>query len=172
MGFYEDMESKFYRDREKLKERLNELSPDKVIVFTNGCFDLLHVGHIALLCRARGLGDVLVVGVNSDESARRLGKGKNRPVNTVRDRCLVLAALSCVDFVTSFPEDTPVETLELLRPHIHTKGGDYRVEDMPEKAAVDSYGGKIVILPFISGYSTTGILEKGAGIFEKGSRYE
>ena len=161
-SFFHSIRERYYPEREKLKERLDELAPKKRIVFTNGCFDLLHVGHVSYLSRARDLGDVLVVGVNSDESVRSLNKGPNRPVNAAEDRCLVLAGLACVDYVTIFSESTPIETLKLLRPHIHVKGGDYKAEDLPERAVIESYGGKIVIIPFVPGYSTTSILAGNA----------
>lgn len=148
--------SRIFEDRAILARKL---AGRPGIVFTNGCFDILHKGHIHTLCRARELGDLLVVGLNSDESVRRL-KGPSRPVNSQADRAFVLAALSCVDYVTYFSEDTPVETILELSPAVHVKGGDYRAEDLPEKTAVESRGGKIVVLPFEKGYSTTQILER------------
>jgi 3-deoxy-manno-octulosonate cytidylyltransferase (CMP-KDO synthetase) len=129
------------------------------IVFTNGCYDVLHVGHVQLLQKARSYGDVLIVGINSDDSVRRL-KGPSRPVNPQEARSTVLAALSCVDAVIVFDEDTPVETIEVLRPDIHVKGGDYRPDDLPEAATVRSYGGEIRIVPLVAGFSTTTTLKK------------
>lgn len=152
--------AKIRENRAQLKEDLAALDPNSTVVFTNGCFDILHVGHVDYLERARALGHVLVVAVNSDESVRRLGKGPDRPVNAAPDRCRVLAALECVDHVTVFGEDTPQETLALLQPHIHCKGGDYRAEELPEYETVSQYGGRVVILPFVPGYSTTSILHK------------
>ena len=153
-------EGKVYRSVEQITEVLAPSRPGLRIVFTNGCFDILHVGHVSYLERARDLADILVVGVNSDESARRLSKGPDRPVNQEGDRCRVLAALECVDYVTAFTHDTPRETLAVLRPDIHCKGGDYRPENLPEGDVVASYGGRIVILPFVQGYSTTAILKR------------
>jgi rfaE bifunctional protein nucleotidyltransferase chain/domain len=129
------------------------------VVFTNGCFDLLHVGHVRCLQAARGLGDALVVGVNSDASVRRL-KGETRPLVPEGERAEVLAALACVDYVTIFDESTPVRLLEHLRPEVHVKGGDYREEELPEASLVRSWGGRVVILPFTPGYSTTGLIRK------------
>lgn len=131
----------------------------KIVVFTNGCFDILHVGHVRYLEAAKALGDYLVVGVNTDESVKRL-KGDERPLNPESDRAEVLAALESVDFVTLFPEDTPVETIALLHPDIHVKGGDYEEEDLPEATVVRSYGGEVVIIPLVEGRSTTRVVER------------
>lgn len=133
--------------------------PEKKVVFTNGCFDILHPGHLQILYQASRLGDVLVVGINSDESVKRL-KGETRPVNSVADRMLMLANLSYVAFVSEFVEDTPEEIIRELRPEVHVKGGDYREEDLPEAEIVRSYGGEVVILPYRQGYSTTKLIEK------------
>jgi rfaE bifunctional protein nucleotidyltransferase chain/domain len=131
----------------------------ETVVFTNGCFDILHVGHVQTLSRARAEGTRLLVGVNSDESVRRL-KGPTRPLNNELDRAVLLAALACVDAVTIFPEDTPVELLAALRPDVHVKGGDYREEDLPEAATIKQHGGRIVIIDLVPGRSTTAILEQ------------
>lgn len=130
------------------------------LVFTNGVFDILHAGHVTYLEQARSLGDMLIVALNSDESARALGKGPNRPVNTLEDRATVIAALRSVDAVVSFDEGTPVRVIGALRPEIHVKGGDYKVEDLPEAEVVRSYGGEVVVLPFLPGRSTTSLIEK------------
>ena len=159
MNYFESLISKIYPDRNLLKEELDAFRKGKTIVFTNGCFDLIHPGHVTYLNRARDLGDALIVAVNSDDSVSKL-KGPTRPINTVRDRSLVLAGLAAVDFVTVFSEDTPEETLGLLQPDIHSKGGDYQPEELPEKAVIDGYGGRIVIIPFLEGYSTTSILRR------------
>ena len=130
------------------------------VVFTNGVFDILHAGHVMCLSQARALGDFLVVGVNSDESARRLGKGTNRPINTLADRAIVLAGLRAVDYVVAFDEDTPEQTIGALQPAIHVKGGDYDAETLPETTLVRLYGGQVVIIPLLQGRSTTSILKK------------
>lgn len=130
------------------------------VVFTNGCFDILHRGHAEYLHRARSLGDVLVVGLNSDESVRRL-KGPSRPVNPQEDRAYVLAALDAVDVVTVFDEDTPRELISALLPDVLVKGGDYRLEDIVGADEVTEAGGEVVVAPLVPGRSTTSILQRG-----------
>jgi glycerol-3-phosphate cytidylyltransferase len=129
------------------------------LVFTNGCFDLLHPGHISYLMKARELGNFLWIGLNTDESVRKL-KGQNRPVNSELTRSILLASLFFVDAVTIFDEDTPIHLLEEIHPDIHIKGGDYNKEDLPEYNTVIEYGGRVEILPFIEGESTTGLIKK------------
>lgn len=129
------------------------------IVFTNGCFDVLHAGHVRYLKQARRLGGVLVVGLNSDASVRRL-KGTGRPVNSLADRREVLSALSSVDFVQPFSEDTPAELIRRVRPDVLVKGGDWAVHKIVGHDFVASYGGKTRVLPFVRGRSTTQTLEK------------
>lgn len=151
-------------DRATLTDTVEEAkSQGQSVVFTNGCFDILHVGHIRYLQDARAKGDVLVVGVNSDDSVRRL-KGPQRPVVADTDRAEILAALECVDYVTVFSEDTPVELILEVKPNIHVKGGDYKPEDLPEGDAVRSVGGRVEIVPFTStateGRSTTNLIGK------------
>ena len=131
----------------------------RTVVFTNGCFDILHRGHITYLNRAKALGDVLVVGVNSDESVRRL-KGDERPINPVGDRVEVLAALSCVDRLVVFDEETPIDLIRALRPDVYVKGGDYTRETLPEAPVVESLGGKVRILPYVEDVSTTGVIAR------------
>ena len=128
----------------------------KTVVFTNGVYDLLHAGHVQLLERAKGLGDVLVVGLNADASARRLGKGPERPLNRFEDRAAVLGALSCVDAVIGFPEDTPEELLSRLKPDVLVKGGDYK----KDQVAGRRHAGRVVIVPLKKGYSTTALVKK------------
>ncbi len=129
-------------------------------MFTNGVFDLLHVGHVDYLERARRLGNRLVVAVNSDASARRLGKGKDRPINREFDRAAMLAALRTVDAVCLFDEDTPAALVAELLPDILVKGGDYRIEDVAGRAEVEAFGGRVEVLPFVEGYSTTSLLHR------------
>lgn len=131
----------------------------KKVVFTNGCFDILHVGHISYLENAKKQGDILIVGVNSDASTKRL-KGVTRPINSENDRATMLSALKSVDYTVIFEEDTPEDLIAYLRPSIHVKGGDYKKEDLPETKIVEAYGGKVVILNFIEGKSTTNIIKK------------
>ncbi|AEE68726.1 cytidylyltransferase [Bordetella pertussis] len=130
------------------------------LVFTNGVFDILHRGHVTYLDQAAQLGATLVVAVNTDESVRRLGKGSDRPLNQVQDRAALLAALGCVDAVTSFHEDTPQELIGELRPDLIVKGGDYDMDTLPETALVKSWGGRAVAIPFDFERSTTALLGK------------
>jgi len=146
-------------DRDSLALTLRKTRDNQKIVFTNGCFDILHVGHVDLLEKARALGDFLVVGLNSDASVKR-SKGDARPIHDQNARAKVLAALQCVDAVTIFEEDTPVETIQLLKPDIHVKGGDYWPDELPEAQTVRENGGEIVIIPLVEGFSTTLALQK------------
>ncbi len=130
------------------------------VVFTNGVFDLLHRGHVSYLERARALGDALVVGVNTDASARRLGKAPDRPLNGQADRAYVLAALECVDAVCLFGEDTPQAIVAELLPDVLCKGGDYQLENVVGRVEVEAAGGSVVLIPFVTGYSTTSLVEK------------
>jgi rfaE bifunctional protein nucleotidyltransferase chain/domain len=130
------------------------------VVFTNGVFDVLHRGHVAYLARARAEGDVLVVGVNTDASARRLGKGLGRPLNAERDRAYVLAGLASVDAVVLFDENTPYELIAALQPDVLAKGADYAPEAIVGAELVTARGGRVVRVPLEEGYSTTGLLTK------------
>ncbi len=130
------------------------------VVFTNGCYDVLHPGHVALLEDAKKLGEVLVLALNSDASVRRLGKGKDRPINSLSVRAFMAAHLQSVDYVTSFDEDTPLEIIQLLKPNILVKGGDWSVENIVGADFVQSNGGLVYSLPLLKGYSTTGLLER------------
>lgn len=134
----------------------------KKVVFTNGCFDILHVGHISYLENAKRQGDILIVGVNSDASTKRL-KGPTRPINSQNDRACMLSALKSVDYTVIFDEDTPEDLIAYLKPSIHVKGGDYKKEDLPETKIVEAYGGKVIILNFVEGKSTTNIVNKIMG---------
>ena len=131
----------------------------KTIVFTNGVFDLLHLGHIRYLRQAHELGDVLIVAVNADSSVRRLGKGPERPVTPEAERAEIVAALSCVDAVLIFKEDTPAETIEALLPDILVKGSDWQGRENPGQKFIEARGGRMAFIPLESGYSTTSILE-------------
>ena len=131
----------------------------KMVVFTNGCFDILHAGHVRYLTEAKKLGDVLVVGLNSDESVRKL-KGAGRPVNPEEDRAEVLAGLRAVDHVVVFAEDTAEEMVRQLQPDVYVKGGDYSLERLPESAIVASYGGRTVLVPMVEGRSTSNVIRK------------
>ncbi len=130
------------------------------VVFTNGVFDILHRGHVTYLAQARAMGASLVVGLNSDVSARGLGKGPDRPLNTELDRACVLAALESVSLVVIFAEPTPVELLRRVRPQWYVKGGDYDIETLAETALVRSWGGQARALPFVDGHSTTALVAR------------
>ncbi|QBD78337.1 D-glycero-beta-D-manno-heptose 1-phosphate adenylyltransferase [Ktedonosporobacter rubrisoli] len=154
----------YIRDMHAAVDRLAQLLEaerllGRKIVFTNGVFDILHAGHIQLLRQAKELGDVLVVGMNSDNSVRRL-KGNGRPINSERDRMALVNALDVVDHVVLFDEDTPCELIRKLRPHIHVKGGDYAQETLPEAEVVREVGGSIIILPLVGTMSTSNMIER------------
>ena len=140
-------------------EFLRSKNKDIKIVATNGCFDILHIGHIRSLQKAKTLGDILVIGINSDSSVKKL-KGKNRPINPENERAEILAALSCVDIVTIFNEDTGEKFLEQLKPDIYVKGSEYELDKLPEAYLVKKLGGKTIQIPMIPGASTTNIIEK------------
>jgi D-beta-D-heptose 7-phosphate kinase/D-beta-D-heptose 1-phosphate adenosyltransferase len=147
-------------DLETLVERVESYRRQgRRVVFTNGCFDILHRGHVTLLEQAKALGDVLVVAVNADASIRRL-KGSARPINTLEDRLQVLAALGCVDHVLGFEEDTCAALVRALKPHVFVKGGDYTIDTLPEAADVRAVGGVVHVLPYLTDRSTTGVIER------------
>jgi len=148
-------------DRASLATRLDALA--RPVVFTNGVFDLLHRGHVTYLAQARSLGASLVIGLNSDASARGLGKGPERPLNSEVDRAAVLAALESVSLVTLFDEPTPLALLELVRPDVYVKGGDYDIERLAETALVARWGARSLAIPFVEGYSTTSLVKRIRG---------
>ena len=145
-------------ERSEILRRIAQLP--RPLVFTNGVFDVLHRGHVQYLGQARLLGASLLVAVNSDASARTLGKGSDRPLNNQIDRATVLAALACTSLVTWFDEDTPLALITEIRPDILVKGGDYDMSQLPESAVVASWGGQALALPFVQGYSTTALVQK------------
>jgi rfaE bifunctional protein nucleotidyltransferase chain/domain len=146
-------------DRELLKSIVEELKNQNLkIVFTNGCFDIIHRGHIEYLNKAKKLGDVLIIGINSDSSIKKI-KGDKRPIIPLYSRAYVLDNIKAVDFVVPFDEETPIELIKIIKPDVHVKGGDYKEEDLPEAEIVKSYGGEIKIIPLIEGFSTTKIIE-------------
>lgn len=148
---------------ELLKKQSQWRVLDKKVAFTNGCFDIIHTGHIASLTEAANQADYLIVGLNSDASVKRL-KGPTRPINTQKGRETVLAALSMVDAVVVFEEDTPLELIKKLLPDVLVKGGDYTVEQIAGAKEVIANGGKVIINPIVEGYSTTHIIERSKGI--------
>ena len=147
--------------RSELAARVGALP--RPMVFTNGVFDILHRGHVSYLAQARTLGANLLIGLNSDASARLLGKGPDRPLNSELDRACVLAALESVSLVTLFDEPTPVELLKLVRPQLYVKGGDYDIETLEETQWVRRWGGDARALPFVDGYSTTALVRRIRG---------
>ena len=145
-------------DRAHLAQRVERLP--RPLVFTNGVFDVLHRGHVLYLAQARALGASLLVALNTDGSARRLGKGPDRPLNNENDRAIVMAALTSSSLVTWFDEDTPLQLIAQIKPDILVKGGDYDMAKLAETHVVESYGGRALALPFVDGYSTTTLVEK------------
>ena len=151
----------------KLKRTVEDLKKqNKKVVTTNGVFDILHIGHIRYLQKAKKLGDVLIVAINSDESVKKI-KDPKRPLNNENDRAEALAALQCVDYVTIFDEQDPVKFLEKIKPDIHVKGGDYNINQIIEKGVVEENNGKIVLIPEIRGYSTTELINKILEAYKK-----
>lgn len=152
------------RDMQKKVKQLQENG--KKVVFTNGVFDILHVGHLTYLEEARELGDVLIVGVNSDRSVKT-NKGDKRPINPEKNRAEMLLGLKFVDFTVIFDEKTPENLLDLLKPDIHVKGGDYKKEDLPETEIVEKNGGEVKILSFVDNISTTEIINKIIDVYSE-----
>jgi len=150
-----------------LVKKINSLKRSgKKIVFTNGCFDILHPGHVKYLAMAKGYGDKLVVGLNSDRSVRRI-KGEKRPIFGQKERSFVLASLESVDFVTVFDEDTPEDLIKKVRPDILVKGGDWDIGSIVGADYVKSYRGKVFSFPYFKGYSTSSLIKKIAELYEK-----
>ncbi|MFA4967275.1 MAG: D-glycero-beta-D-manno-heptose 1-phosphate adenylyltransferase, partial [Candidatus Margulisiibacteriota bacterium] len=155
--------AKKIKARKDLAPVINRLKNENAkIVFTNGCFDILHLGHVRYLKEAKKLGDVLIVGLNSDSSVRKL-KGPDRPYISELERAEILASLECVDYVVIFPETRPDNLIKIVKPDIHVKGGDYAIDELPERHLVESLGGKVVVIPPIKGRSTTNIIAKILG---------
>uniref|UniRef100_UPI003F4B0E77 D-glycero-beta-D-manno-heptose 1-phosphate adenylyltransferase n=1 Tax=Brachyspira catarrhinii TaxID=2528966 RepID=UPI003F4B0E77 len=143
-------------ERNNLNTVLNKYREEnKKIVFTNGCFDILHRGHVEYLQKARELGDLLILGLNSDDSVKRL-KGNDRPINNEIDRAIVLAALECINYISIFDEDTPLELIKIVKPDVLVKGGDYKIENVVGR----EYSKETVLIDFVDGYSTTNIIKK------------
>lgn len=147
-----------------LEEVLEKIAIDKAnskkIVFTNGCYDILHVGHVDLLARAKALGDILILAINTDASVKRLGKAPNRPINNYQSRAFVLSHLESVDYVIPFDEDTPFEHIQKIMPNVLVKGGDWTIENIIGHDIVHKNGGEVYSLPLIDGYSTTNTIAK------------
>jgi len=146
--------------QKNLNDLLGKLRADgKVIVTTNGCFDILHVGHVRYLEKAKEFGDVLIIALNSDESVRKI-KGPNRPINNENDRAEVLSALEFADYIILFDDESPQDLLAFIKPDIHTKGSDYSTETLPELKVIVENGGRVEFIDLVEGKSTTSIIEK------------
>lgn len=152
-------ENKKLKSLKELKKIVKEKCKNKRIIFTNGCFDILHPGHIRYLKEAKKFGDILIVALNSDKSVRRL-KGKNRPVFSENDRVEILSSLEFVDYIIIFNELSPKKLILSLKPNIQVKGGDYKEEEVLEKETMEKIGGRVIIVPYYKGYSTTEIINK------------
>lgn len=157
---YFNGDQKFITSLDELAGKVEELKRiNKKVVFTNGCFDILHRGHVTFLNQAKALGDILIVGLNTDESIRKV-KGYGRPINALEDRVAVLSALHCVSYLVAFGEDSPVGILRALKPDLFVKGETYTVDSLPEGELVESLGGEVRIIPFVTGLSTTKLIER------------
>ena len=163
MSKLEWIQHKIYSREDMVRECNVWRAMGRKIVFTNGCFDILHHGHLDLLARAADQGNVLVLGLNTDNSVKRL-KGPERPVTNEQDRAFQVASLLCVDAVCLFDEDTPAELIQALRPDVLVKGGDYTIDKIVGADFVQKNGGRVEIIPFVNGYSTTSIIERIKGL--------
>ena len=160
MSFHNQLKEKIVSQNQALKELKTWREKNKKIVFTNGCFDIIHPGHIDYLSQARDLGDILVLGLNTDQSVRRLNKGLNRPINDERTRAYVLAGLASVDLIVFFDEETPYNLIKLLQPNVLVKGQDYEVEKIIGFDILKENGGQVITIPFLDGYSTSSLIKK------------
>ena len=160
MSFHNQLKEKIVSQDQALKELKTWREKNKKIVFTNGCFDIIHPGHIDYLSQARDLGDILVLGLNTDQSVRLLNKGSNRPINDERTRANVLAGLASVDLIVFFDEETPYNLIKLLQPNVLVKGQDYEVEKIIGFDILKENGGQVITIPFLDGYSTSSLIKK------------
>lgn len=160
MSFHQQLKDKIVTKEVALEKTGEMKALDKKIVFTNGCFDLLHPGHVDYLCQARDLGNFLLLGLNTDSSVRLLNKAPNRPINDEHTRATVLAGLACVDLIVLFDEETPLELITFLKPNVLVKGDDYKVTDIVGYDVVKANGGEVFTIPLVQGYSTTNIIKK------------
>ena len=160
MSFHNQLKEKIVSQDQALKELKTWREKNKKIVFTNGCFDIIHPGHIDYLSQARDLGDILVLGLNTDQSVKRLNKGSNRPINDERTRAYVLAGLASVDLIVFFDEQTPYNLIKLLQPNVLVKGKDYEVEKIIGFDILKENGGEVITIPFLDGYSTSSLIKK------------
>jgi len=160
MSFHKKLSEKF-NSKESLQPLLKSWSEAGYkVVFTNGCFDILHRGHVEYLCHARDLGDKLVLGLNTDASVKRQGKSPERPVNDEKTRATILAGLECIDAIILFDEDTPYELIRFVQPDVLVKGNDYKAEEIVGYDIVSAKGGQVITIPLVQGFSTTKLIEK------------
>lgn len=160
MLFHQQLKSKIVSKEEAFKKVQSLREAGKKVVFTNGCFDILHPGHVDYLSQARDLGDFLVLGLNTDHSVKRLNKAPNRPVNNESTRAIVLAGLACIDLIVFFDEETPYELIKFLQPNVLVKGNDYKAENIAGYDILKANGGDVITIPLLEGYSTTKLIEK------------
>ncbi len=160
MSFHNQLKNKIVAKENALRSINGQKLKGRKIVFTNGCFDILHPGHVDYLTQARDLGNFLVLGLNTDNSVKRLNKAPNRPVNTENWRAYILAALACVDLIVLFDEETPLELITFLKPDVLVKGNDYKAEDIVGYDVVKANGGEVITIPLLEGFSTTKLIEK------------
>ena len=163
MSFHKKLYDKLVT-KDKLQGLLKEWNAqNKQIVFTNGCFDILHRGHVGYLCHARILGDKLIVGLNTDASVKRLGKSPERPINSQDTRAIILAGLECIDAIVMFDENTPLDLITFVQPDVLVKGNDYKAEDIVGYDVVTAKGGKVITIQLVDGFSTTRLIQKMKG---------
>jgi len=160
MSFHNQLTSKIVGKEEASRIVNGFRLKGRKIVFTNGCFDILHPGHVDYLTQARDMGNALVLGLNTDESVKKLNKASNRPINDLLSRSMILAALACVDLIVFFEEETPYELIKAIQPDVLVKGNDYKVEDVVGYDIVKAYGGQVVTVPLLEGFSTTALINK------------
>lgn len=160
MSFHQLLKDKIVSKEQALQKLEPLRKAHKKIVFTNGCFDILHPGHVDYLSQARDLGDVLVLGLNTDTSVKLLSKAPNRPINSEQTRAIVLAALACIDLIVFFDEETPYDLIKFLQPTVLVKGDDYKAENIVGYDIVKANGGEIKTIPMVQGYSTTKLIAK------------
>lgn len=163
MSFHDQLKQKIVLKENALRTINGLRLKGKRIIFTNGCFDILHAGHVDYLTKARDLGGYMILGLNTDESVKRQNKGANRPVNNEQARAMVLAALGCVDSIILFDEDTPYELIKFLQPDVIVKGNDYKAEEVVGYDIVKARGGEVLTIPLLEGFSTTRLIEKLKG---------
>jgi D-glycero-beta-D-manno-heptose 1-phosphate adenylyltransferase len=160
MSFHQQLKNKIVSKEVALQHLNASRQNNSKIVFTNGCFDILHPGHVDYLAQARDLGSILVLGLNTDHSVRLLNKAPNRPINNEQTRAAVLAGLACIDLIVFFDEATPYELIKFLQPNVLVKGNDYKAEDIVGYDIVKANGGEIITIPMVEGYSTSKLVEK------------